>query len=109
MTVEVEVRGPAVEGSDRVLTADAVAFVADLQRAFDGRRRELLDLRRARQDRFVAGELLVFPEKFRILERLSESALNDFHAIFRRAGRKHEGRPSDSECARHVGDLPLQI
>ncbi len=57
MTGGVEVRGPAVEGSDRVLTADAVAFVSDLHRAFDGRRRELLDRRRERQERFMAGEL----------------------------------------------------
>ncbi len=54
---DVEVRGPAVEGSDRVLTPEAVAFVADLQRAFDGRRRELLELREERQDRLLGGEL----------------------------------------------------
>jgi len=57
MTSDAEVRGPAVEGSDRVLTPEALAFVAELHRAFDGRRRALIDGRRARQDRFVAGEL----------------------------------------------------
>jgi malate synthase len=57
MTGDVLVHGPEVEGSDRVLTPDAVAFVADLQRAFDGRRRELLDRRRERQDRLLEGEL----------------------------------------------------
>ncbi|KRA60074.1 malate synthase [Caulobacter sp. Root655] len=47
------VEGRAVE----ILTPEAVAFVADLHRRFDARRRELLALRVARQIRFDAGEL----------------------------------------------------
>jgi malate synthase len=47
------VEGRAVE----ILTPEAVAFVADLHRRFDARRRELLALRVARQARFDAGEL----------------------------------------------------
>jgi malate synthase len=57
MIGEVEIRGEAVEGSDGVLTPEAIAFVAELQRGFDGRRRELLDRRRERQERLQAGEL----------------------------------------------------
>ena len=52
----VEVSGSAVPGLDEVLTAEALAFVADLQRTFGGRRRDLLDARRARRERFAAGE-----------------------------------------------------
>ncbi|WP_300615622.1 malate synthase A [Dokdonella sp.] len=40
-----------------VLGADALAFLADLHRRFDARRRELLVARRQRQARFDAGEL----------------------------------------------------
>ncbi len=39
-----------------VLTPAALAFLAGLHRRFDGRRRELLDMRLARQARFDAGE-----------------------------------------------------
>ncbi|MEA2650964.1 MAG: malate synthase [Chloroflexota bacterium] len=42
---------------DAVLTADALAFVADLHRSFNGRRLELLGKRAERQARFDAGEL----------------------------------------------------
>ena len=40
---------------DRVLTTDALAFVAELHRTFDGRRRELLAARAERQRRLDAG------------------------------------------------------
>src|SRR5260221_3570621 len=40
-----------------VLTAEAVAFLADLQREFGGRRTELLERRAARAVRLAAGEL----------------------------------------------------
>jgi malate synthase len=39
-----------------VLTPDAVAFIADLQRTFNKRRKELLEARHARQKRIDAGE-----------------------------------------------------
>jgi malate synthase len=42
--------------ADRVLTPDAVEFVAELHERFDARRRELLAARAERQARFDAGE-----------------------------------------------------
>jgi malate synthase len=55
--VGVEVIGPPAAGSDRVLTSEALAFIADLHRRFDPRRRELLAARAARQSRIDAGEM----------------------------------------------------
>ena len=46
---------PIVEGSDRVLTASAVAFIEDLTRRFRPRIDELLEHRRAAQAHFNAG------------------------------------------------------
>ncbi|MFD8595592.1 malate synthase A [Kitasatospora sp. NPDC059646] len=46
----VVVAGPPVQRAEEVLTPQALAFVAGLHRAFDGRRRELLTARRARRD-----------------------------------------------------------
>jgi len=46
---------PIVEGTDRILTAPAIAFVEDLTRRFRPRIEELLELRRAAQARFDAG------------------------------------------------------
>src|SRR2546421_2979710 len=57
----IEVAGPAVAGQERVLTEDALAFVAELHREFDPRRRELLAARAERQERLLAGELPDFP------------------------------------------------
>jgi malate synthase len=57
---DVEIRGSMREGFDRILTPEAVAFVAELHRAFDGRRRELLAERAARMKRLAAGELPEF-------------------------------------------------
>jgi malate synthase len=51
----VEIRGPAVPGTDEVLTPSAVAFVAALQRQFESRRRELLGRRADRQQQLDAG------------------------------------------------------
>jgi malate synthase len=48
--------GPAVARGEEVLTPAALAFVAELHRRFDRRRRELLAARQARQARFDAGE-----------------------------------------------------
>jgi malate synthase len=45
------------EASDAILSPDALAFVAGLQRRFDPRRRELLQQREERQRRFDRGEL----------------------------------------------------
>ena len=52
----VEVVGPPVPGSDRVLTDEALAFVADLQRRFNGRRIDLLLRRHERDAAIRAGE-----------------------------------------------------
>jgi malate synthase len=54
---DVHIQGEIVEGSKRVLTPEALAFVAELHRAFDDRRRDLLSARRERQQRLLAGEL----------------------------------------------------
>src|SRR5690242_14766138 len=55
-TEHVQLKG-AVDGRAReVLTPDALAFVARLQREFAGRREELLRLRDERQRRLDAGE-----------------------------------------------------
>ena len=51
--------GTPVEG-ERVLTPDALAFVADLERRFGGRRRELLEARAERARRLVAGDRPAF-------------------------------------------------
>ena len=44
-----------------ILTADALAFLAELHRRFDGKRRDLLAARAERQLRFDGGELPDFP------------------------------------------------
>ena len=58
------VSAPVVPGADTVLTADALAFVAELHRTFDGRRRELLARRAARRTALAShppGAPLDFP------------------------------------------------
>ncbi len=61
MTVAgVVVTGPPVPGADRVLTDEALAFVADLQRRFGPLRLDLLQRREEREAELVAGERLDF-------------------------------------------------
>src|SRR5690348_13705879 len=48
---------PAVAGAEAVLTPDALAFLADLERRFRAERVRLLGLRAERQARLDAGEL----------------------------------------------------
>ncbi len=57
----VVVTGPSVEGSDRVLTDEALAFIADLQRRFGRFRLDLLLRRHERQAALDAGQSLDFP------------------------------------------------
>jgi len=57
IAANVQINGPVEGRSVEVLTPEALAFVADLHRRFDARRRELLAARVARQARFDAGEL----------------------------------------------------
>ena len=52
----IEVLGSVEGRAKEILDGDALAFVADLHRRFDGRRRELLAARVARQAWFDAGE-----------------------------------------------------
>jgi malate synthase len=56
MTAPLTVLGPAVEGTDRVLTPDALAFLAELARRFEPRRQEILQARRYRLARLRVGE-----------------------------------------------------
>jgi malate synthase len=57
MSDGIEVRGHSEDRFDEILTPQALAFVADLHRRFDGRRRQLLSARKERQARLDAGEL----------------------------------------------------
>ncbi len=57
---EIEIRGAMAPGFEEILTRPALAFVADLQRRFDERRRELLQRRRERQRGLDAGGELDF-------------------------------------------------
>jgi len=66
----VEVRRELVPGAERVLTEEALAFVAGLQRRFGGRRLDLLRLRGARQAELDAG---VRPDFLAATRRLRES------------------------------------
>jgi malate synthase len=56
----VVVRGTVVPGSERVLTDDALGFLADLQRRFGSLRLDLLHRREERYAALVAGESLDF-------------------------------------------------
>src|SRR6266513_5036362 len=63
----VEVKSHAGEAEARVLTPEALVFVADLQREFNPMRVELLAARAERQDRIAAGELPDFLEETRAI------------------------------------------
>ncbi|MEV7778531.1 malate synthase A [Kitasatospora sp. NPDC088351] len=56
----VTVAGPRVHRAEEVLTPEAVAFVAGLHRAFEGRRKELLARRRARRAEIAEAGTLDF-------------------------------------------------
>ena len=65
----VEIRGVLQPGYDRVLTPEALAFVASLARSFEPRRRALLEAREHRQQVLDAGALPDFlPETKSIRE-----------------------------------------
>ena len=65
----VTIDGALKPGFEKVLTKEAIAFVADLQRKFNARREELLALRVERQKRLDAGEKPDFlPETANIRE-----------------------------------------
>jgi malate synthase len=56
----VTVTGPMQDRYDEVLTQEALAFLADLHRRFDARRRELLSAREQRYAELAAGGMLDF-------------------------------------------------
>ena len=63
----IQVSGQSGERYDEVLTAPALAFLADLHRTFDARRRELLQARADRYEELAAGGMLGFlPETAKI-------------------------------------------
>ncbi len=61
----VEFLTPLNERDEEILTPDAVAFIVDLQRTFNARRKSLLDARHERQKRLDAGEKPDFLEETR--------------------------------------------
>lgn len=62
----VDVSGPRNERFDEILTPEALEFVARLDNAFAGRRRELLDARRLRAEQLRSGDrTLRFPPETR--------------------------------------------
>ena len=56
----VEVRGPVTGAYREILTPEALKFVATLAREFNGRREELLQRRKVRQQEIDAGKLPAF-------------------------------------------------
>jgi malate synthase len=63
----IELAGRTGAAADRVLTDEAVDFVAELHRTFNPTRLELLAARAARRERIAAGELPDFREETRDL------------------------------------------
>lgn len=62
-TVDIQIVGDEVERGGEILTPEALAFVASLQRRFGARRDELLAARRARRDEVArTGRLDFLPE-----------------------------------------------
>ena len=61
----VEILAPVTESYAEILSPTAVAFIADLQRAFNARRKSLLAARQERQKRIDAGEKPDFLEATR--------------------------------------------
>jgi len=57
MNTEIQIIGPRVEGSDTVLTGEALKFVERLHRTFNATRMSLLRDRAERQKKFDAGTL----------------------------------------------------
>jgi malate synthase len=62
-TAEIEIAGAGGDAADRVLTPEALEFVAALHEEFEPRRRDILEAREERKARIAAGELPGFPEE----------------------------------------------
>ena len=56
-TDSITIHAPISAGFEQILTPEALAFITELQRRFDGRRRELLQRRADRQIAIDAGQL----------------------------------------------------
>ena len=67
MPAGVEVLGPLAEGYDEILSPDALAFLAELERRFGPTRHDLLARRREVDARLQAGELPDFLEETRAI------------------------------------------
>ena len=65
----VAIAGPAVPGRDEILSAEAAAFVATLERRFGDERRRLLEARAAFQARIDAGENPAFRPETRAIRQ----------------------------------------
>jgi malate synthase len=65
----VEILGSVAEAQDRILTPDALAFVAQLQREFAAARNALLGRRAARRADLAAGGSLTFPAETEEIRR----------------------------------------
>jgi malate synthase len=66
---QVEIRAAPLPAAERILTAEALAFVADLQRELNPRRRQLLELRHERQAEIAGGTMPDFlPQTRRVRE-----------------------------------------
>ena len=70
----VAVLGPQGPRFDEILTPAALAFLAGLHRNFDGRRRELLDRRMARQKLFDEGHTPDFLAETQAIRISAENA-----------------------------------
>jgi len=73
MPESVQLTTPLAEGLDPYVSADALAFVADLHRTFNPRRLELLEARQARQQALLDGAQLGF------LAETAEVRAGDWH------------------------------
>ncbi|HHI89135.1 MAG TPA: malate synthase A, partial [Hellea balneolensis] len=70
-----KVEGPLKPGYETILTPDALLFLADLERRFGRARRNMLEYRQDRQERFDYGELPDFlPETAHIRNAMWEVA-----------------------------------
>lgn len=67
--VGIVVSGRLGQRYEEILTPEALAFLADLHRAFDGRRRDLLSARLARQRQFDSGTLPDFLDETEKIRR----------------------------------------
>ena len=90
----IELRRGAVPGSDRILTPDALAFVADLQRRFGPVRLDLLRRRHERQAELDAGVRPDFLVATRHVRDAEWTVAPGAGRPRRPAGRDHRVRPS---------------